>query len=156
MLPSSGSKTKPSKKPTRSSQERELFNPEEGGSTFLRNVGDLYRTIRRYIPGESTAHSLRCENLKSNKYEEVENGVSITEIVTRLDHLWISKQCAMNILHLFNIESSKIRNLITWDIRIFHTPVVSWSQIKNGKLIREKKKSLIRIDKLLPSCGYGA
>jgi hypothetical protein len=41
-----------------------IFDPEEGGDTFLRNIG-LRMTTRRYIPEDGNIHNYRCENLKS-------------------------------------------------------------------------------------------
>jgi hypothetical protein len=55
MLPSSWSKKKSRMKSARSKQQA-LFDPENGGNTFLLNVS-VYRSTRRYIPDE------RCEGL---------------------------------------------------------------------------------------------
>jgi hypothetical protein len=41
-----------------------LFDPEDGGSTLLRNVGRLYCTTQ---PDDSTLHSHCRENLRSNE-----------------------------------------------------------------------------------------
>jgi hypothetical protein len=42
-----------------------FFDIEDGSNMFLRNVGWLLTTRRRYIPEEITLHNHRCENLKS-------------------------------------------------------------------------------------------
>jgi hypothetical protein len=42
-----------------------FLEPENGGDMFLRNVVDIQRTTRRYIPEDSTLHNHRCENRKS-------------------------------------------------------------------------------------------
>jgi hypothetical protein len=42
-----------------------LFDPEEGGDMFLRNVGYFQRTTWRYNPEDRTIHSHLSENLKS-------------------------------------------------------------------------------------------
>jgi hypothetical protein len=41
------------------------FDPKDGDSIFLRNVGELIPDTRRYIPGDITLPSDRRENLKS-------------------------------------------------------------------------------------------
>jgi hypothetical protein len=40
-----------------------LFDPEDGGNTFLRNVANIDQITRRHIPEDSH----RCENVKSCK-----------------------------------------------------------------------------------------
>jgi hypothetical protein len=40
-----------------------FFDPEYGGSTFLRNGGEL---LLNYMPEDSFLHSHQCENLKSS------------------------------------------------------------------------------------------
>jgi hypothetical protein len=42
-----------------------LFDPEDGGHMFLRNVRWLSTDTRRYIPEDRTLHNRRCENRKS-------------------------------------------------------------------------------------------
>jgi hypothetical protein len=42
-----------------------LFDPEDGGVMFLRNVADSQLTTRRYIPEDSILLNHRCENHKS-------------------------------------------------------------------------------------------
>jgi hypothetical protein len=44
---------------------RLVFDPEDGGDIFLRNVGSYIWTIRRYIPEDEKVHNYRCESLKS-------------------------------------------------------------------------------------------
>jgi hypothetical protein len=34
-----------------------LFNPEDGGGTFIPNVGGFYQTIQHYSPKGSTLHT---------------------------------------------------------------------------------------------------
>jgi hypothetical protein len=43
-----------------------IFDPENGGDTFLRNIGSL-RTTQRYIPEDSNIYNYRCENPKTYK-----------------------------------------------------------------------------------------
>jgi hypothetical protein len=43
---------------------RLIFHFEDGGDTFLRNVGS-HTDTRRYIPKDGNIHTYRCENLKS-------------------------------------------------------------------------------------------
>jgi hypothetical protein len=56
LLPPSGSKSKPSKKPARSKQQAVglLFDPEDGGNIFFQNVGLLTR-LHDLIP-QKTEH----------------------------------------------------------------------------------------------------
>jgi hypothetical protein len=42
-----------------------LFNPEEGGDMFLRKVGLLHRTTRRYVLEYRILHNHSCENLRT-------------------------------------------------------------------------------------------
>jgi hypothetical protein len=56
--PSSGSKSKPSKESARSKQP-------EAVQSSMTSVS-FYWTTQHHIPEDSTPHSLRCENLKSN------------------------------------------------------------------------------------------
>jgi hypothetical protein len=41
-----------------------FFVPEDGGSTFLRNITELLMTTRRNMPNDNDLHSRRCKNLK--------------------------------------------------------------------------------------------
>jgi hypothetical protein len=68
----SGQKIKPKRKPYEASRKSLLlpdfflglfFDPEYGGSTFLRNVGER---LLNCIPEDSFLHSQHCENLKSS------------------------------------------------------------------------------------------
>jgi hypothetical protein len=43
-----------------------IFDPEDGGDTFLRKVG-LHGTKRCYIPGDDNILNCGCESLKSYK-----------------------------------------------------------------------------------------
>jgi hypothetical protein len=43
-----------------------LFNPEHGGSRFLRNTDIIYHNIQHHIPTESDLHSHCHDNLKSH------------------------------------------------------------------------------------------
>jgi hypothetical protein len=51
-----------------------LFDPEIGGSIFLRHVGGFLPITRRYIPEDTTIHSHLWENSKSNMDRVFENG----------------------------------------------------------------------------------
>jgi hypothetical protein len=42
------------------------FQPDDGGSKYLWNVGKLYQSTRRYNPDDSHLHTHRRENLKSD------------------------------------------------------------------------------------------
>jgi hypothetical protein len=44
-----------------------LFDPEDEGSTFLRNFGNFYQTTQRHDIEGCTPHSHRFDNLKSNR-----------------------------------------------------------------------------------------
>jgi hypothetical protein len=46
-----------------------LFNPDDEGDTFPKNVVDFHQTIWHYIPEDRTLHNHHCENLKSNIWE---------------------------------------------------------------------------------------
>jgi hypothetical protein len=43
-----------------------LFDPENGGDRFLRNVRETYSITRRYISEYNILHTHSCVNLKSN------------------------------------------------------------------------------------------
>jgi hypothetical protein len=43
-----------------------LFNPEDGGSTCLINVGEILANNAELQPRRWYFHGHRCENLKSN------------------------------------------------------------------------------------------
>jgi hypothetical protein len=43
----------------------DFLYPEDGGDTFLRNVGSHKISTRRHIPEDGILHSHRRENLKS-------------------------------------------------------------------------------------------
>lgn len=47
-----------------------LFEPENGDSALLRNVGNFYPSTCRYIPGDNAVHSHCRENSKSNMVEK--------------------------------------------------------------------------------------
>jgi hypothetical protein len=59
-----------------------LFDHKDGYSMYLRNVGELYRTIRTY----NHDHSDNCENLKSNRKDIVSSVSAIT--ISPLIKLW--------------------------------------------------------------------
>jgi hypothetical protein len=65
MPPSSGSKSKSSKKQKEASNKQ---NTEDGGCTFLGNVGGIFSD---YIPEHSTFHSHSTESLISDNHEWV-------------------------------------------------------------------------------------
>jgi hypothetical protein len=48
-----------------------LFDSEDGGDTFLRNVGDVYHTTRRYKPEDRIPRSHLYENLKPMSSEYI-------------------------------------------------------------------------------------
>jgi hypothetical protein len=43
-----------------------FFDPEDGGSMYLRNVLNFHHTTRPHIEDYRSVHSDRCENLKTN------------------------------------------------------------------------------------------
>jgi hypothetical protein len=51
-------------KPVSSMKRRQqsIFDLEDGGGMFLREVGTLHRTACHYIPEDTHIHRFRCEN----------------------------------------------------------------------------------------------
>jgi hypothetical protein len=47
------------------------FEPENGDSALLRNVGNFYPSTCRYIPGDNAVDSHCCENSRSNMVEKL-------------------------------------------------------------------------------------
>jgi hypothetical protein len=49
-----------------------IFDPEDGGSKFLRNIEKILCITRLYLAEDCAIHSHRCETLKSDTESKVE------------------------------------------------------------------------------------
>lgn len=48
-------------------RSKQMFNTEDGGRRFLRNVGYIYQTTRRHFPEDRNIYFHRLENLRRRR-----------------------------------------------------------------------------------------